>query len=107
MADYYRHLFSSSGSEGLKEILHGIPLTITTKMNEKLTKDVDEMEIKSALFSMNPNKSPRSDSMTPLFFQKVWHIVKFDIINAIRSFFQSSHMLKAWNHTVISLIPKV
>ncbi|XP_071928198.1 uncharacterized protein [Coffea arabica] len=50
VAAYYRALFYSSGSEGITEILHGIPPTITTEMNAKLTREVDEMEIKSALF---------------------------------------------------------
>ena len=107
VADYYRVLFSSSDSEGLAEILNGIPRTITTEMNDKLTREVDEMEIKSALFSMNPNKTPGQDSMSLLFFQKFWHVVKPDLIAAIRSFFHSSNMPKSWNHTVISLIPKI
>nr|XP_027122295.1 uncharacterized protein LOC113739247 [Coffea arabica] len=63
VADYYRVLFSSSGSEGLAEILSGIPLTITTEMNDKLTKEVSDIEIKSALFSMNPNKAPGQDGL--------------------------------------------
>ncbi|XP_027181659.1 uncharacterized protein LOC113780035 [Coffea eugenioides] len=106
VANYYRVLFTSSGCEGLDEILSGLPSTITTEMNDKLTKEVDELEIKTALFSMNPNKSPGQDGMTPLFFQKFWHVVKSDLIAAIRLFFHSSHMPKSWNHTVISLIPK-
>lgn len=43
--------------------------------------------------------------MTPLFFQKYWHIVGKDICVAIKDFFGSNKMLKAVNHTVISLIP--
>nr|XP_027062801.1 uncharacterized protein LOC113689183 [Coffea arabica] len=96
-----------SDSEGLAEILNGIPRTITTEMNDKLTREVDEMEIKSALFSMNPNKTPGQDGTSLLFFQKFWHVVKPDLIAAIRHFFQSSNMPKSWNHTVISLIPKI
>ena len=76
-------------------------------MNARLTKEVEEMEIKSALFSMNPNKVPSQDGMNPLFFQKFWHVVKTDLIATIRHFFYSSNMPKSWNHTVISLIPKI
>nr|XP_027088580.1 uncharacterized protein LOC113709937 [Coffea arabica] len=39
VADYYRVLFSHSGSEGIAEILHGIPPAITTEMNAKLTRE--------------------------------------------------------------------
>ncbi|XP_071921851.1 uncharacterized protein [Coffea arabica] len=107
VAEYYRVLFASSGCEGLGEILNGIPTTITTEMNARLTQEVEEKEIKSALFSMNPNKAPGQDGMNPLFFQKFWHVVKSDLIAAIRHFFWSSNMPKSWNHTVISLIPKI
>ena len=76
-------------------------------MNIQLTQPVKEKEIKDALFSMNPTKAPGSDGMTPIFFQKFWHILKKDIIKATKSFFHSGHMLKAMNHTNLSLIPKV
>ncbi|XP_027062993.2 uncharacterized protein [Coffea arabica] len=76
-------------------------------MNAKLTKEVMEDEIREALFSMNPEKAPGQDGMSPLFFQKFWNFIKSDIIPAIKAFFHSGHMLKSVNHTVISLIPKI
>ena len=50
---------------------------------------------------------PLPNGTTSIFFQKFWHILKSDIIKAIRSFLHSGHMLKTVNHTIISLIPKV
>lgn len=76
-------------------------------MNEQLTKQVEESEIREALFAMNPTKAPGPDGMTPLFFKKFWKIVKPEIIRATQSFFHSGIMLKAINHTLISLIPKI
>ena len=107
VTSYYDHLFKTSELGDLKEILDGIPITITNQMNKELTKKVKEDEIKGAFFSMDPNKAPRSDGMSPLFFQKIWSIIKQDLVNAIQGFFHHSVMLKAINHTVISLIPKV
>ena len=107
MAGYCSNLFSRSGGEKIESILEGMPHSITPSMNENLTRSVNEEEIKSALFAMNPNKSPGLDGMTPLFFQKFWKIVKIDLVKAIDSFFYSGHMLKSMNHTLISLIPKV
>lgn len=107
IAQYYDHLFTSSAEECLDEILEGMPHRITRSMNDKLTRDVDEKEVKQALFSMNPNKAPGSDGMSPLFFQKFWYIIKSDIIAAVKNFFHSGFMLKSFNHTVISLIPEV
>ena len=57
----------SGGSENLD----GVSYSITSQMNENLTTLVDETEIKVALFFMNPNKSPRPNGMTPIFYSKV------------------------------------
>ena len=56
---------------------------------------------------MNPNKAPGPDGMTPLLFQKYQSILKKEVVNAIKSFFHSNHMLKEWNHTINSQIPKI
>ncbi|XP_027152078.1 uncharacterized protein LOC113752144 [Coffea eugenioides] len=76
-------------------------------MNERLTKGVEEEEIHEALFSMNSEKAPGQDGMTPLFFQRFWSTIKCDVIPAIKAFFSSGYMLKSVNHTVISLVPKM
>ena len=41
------------------------------------------------------------------FLKKFWNVVKQDVTSAINSFFHSGRMLRAMNHTVISLIPKI
>ena len=105
--EYYRKLFTSSRGQCLEEILDGIPHLIIDQLNNNLTKAVNEKEVEKALFSMHPNKAPRPDGMSPLFFQKFWYLIKEDTFKAIQSFFHSGHMLKAVNHTIISLIPKV
>lgn len=67
----------------------------------------NEFEIHEALFGMLPNSSPGPDGFPACFFQKNWSIVKNDIINTVKPFFQSDHMLTKLNQTFISLIPKV
>ena len=93
--------------DSIHEILEGIPTKITDQMNRILVKPVDEHEIKTAVFSMNPNKAPGNDGMSPLFYQTYWEIIKNDIVEAVQAFFHSSHMLKSINHTIVSLIPKI
>ena len=75
-------------------------------MNRKLTRKVTDQKISHAVFSMHPNKSPGLDGMSPFFFQKFWHIVKTDVVNAVQSFLHSGYLLKSINETLISLIPK-
>ena len=107
ISDFFKELFKSGGRSDMSEILDGIPHSITQEMNDKLTKAVEEDEIHDALFSMNPEKAPGQDGMSPLFFQRFWRTIKSDIIPAIKAFFNSEFMLKSINHTVISLIPKI
>ncbi|XP_071906010.1 uncharacterized protein [Coffea arabica] len=104
--NYYKHLFNSTRIECLADILDGLPSTITDHMNGNLTRPVEDNEIKLALFSMNPTKAPGPDGMTPLFFQHFWPTIKDEVVKAIKSFFQSGHMLKSLNYTTISLILK-
>lgn len=56
-------------------------------------------EIKAAMFSMKPTKSPGPDGISPVFLQKQWNVVK--------NFLSGGHMLRGTNQTFIALIPKV
>ncbi|XP_027150198.1 uncharacterized protein LOC113750422 [Coffea eugenioides] len=97
ISDFFRGLFTSGGRSDMTEMLEGIPHSITQDMNTNLTKQVDEDEIKVALFSMQSDKAPGQDGMTPLFFQRFWSTIKGDLIPAIQSFFSSegfSNLLK-------------
>ncbi|XP_071902742.1 uncharacterized protein [Coffea arabica] len=107
IARYYKHLFKATRTEGIEEVLEGIHVTVTDQINTNLTRPVEENEIKVTVFSMNPNKAPMPDGMTPLFFQKFWPTIKEDVVKAIKAFFQSGRMLKSLYHTIISHILKV
>ncbi|CAA0831781.1 DNAse I-like superfamily protein, partial [Striga hermonthica] len=63
-------------------------------------------EVKGALFSLPPDNSPGEDGMTARFYQHFWDLIKPDLMSAVTSFFHSGMILKYWNHTVVSLIPK-
>ena len=76
-------------------------------MNKYLIKPIDDKEVKATIFSMHPNKAPNPDGMSSLFFQKHLHIINLDVVNAIKRFFHSDHMLRALNETLMTLIPKV
>lgn len=63
-------------------------------------------EIKEVLFSIPSGKSPGPDGFPSDFFKICWDLVGNDICAAIQHFFQTGHLLKEWNATAISLIPK-
>lgn len=64
------------------------------------------MEIETAVFQMDGNKSPDPDGFPPSFFQKMWPTVKEDIFKMVSSFFNRGYLLKDLNRTNIALIPK-
>ena len=76
-------------------------------MQEMLSGDFTTDEIKEAVFQMGPTKAPGPDGMNALFYQKFWHIVGDDVVNAVLDFLNNGVMLPDLNHTNIVLIPKV
>lgn len=50
-------------------ILGGIHRKISDPMNSRLTQPVEDLEIHTALFSMNSHTAPGPDGMSPGFFQ--------------------------------------
>ena len=79
---------------------------MTQDMAHSLTQPYTEEEVRVALFSMHPSKSPGPDGMSPFFFQKYWHIVGHDVTLAVLSVLHFGKCLKKMNLTHIVLIPK-
>ena len=79
-----------------------VPLLVSRGMNAELTKEVTE-----AVFQIRMYKAPGPDGFSGVFFQKYWNIVKGEVIEDVRSFFRTTHLLKELNRTDIVLIPKV
>ncbi|CAL1413942.1 unnamed protein product [Linum trigynum] len=76
-------------------------------MNADLTAEVLSQEIQDTVFSMGTKQAPGSDGFTGKFFKAFWDIVGTSVIEAVTSFFVTSKMLRSFNHTWLTLIPKV
>ncbi|KAL0711802.1 hypothetical protein Bca4012_018780 [Brassica carinata] len=105
--EFFRDLFMSSNPLDLESLFVGFRSRITDSMNGRLTRPVSAEEIKQAAFSIKGSSAPGEDGLTGLFYQRFWHIVGHGLIEEIQGFFRSSVMPAGWNHTQISLIPKV
>ncbi|KAK4395317.1 LINE-1 retrotransposable element O protein [Sesamum angolense] len=105
---YFHDVFASSrpqetdiaiGTEHLRQV-------VDASMAEDLLQPFTAIEVKSALFSMAPLKSPGPDGMSPIFFQKFWHIVQTDVTSCALNLLNSLVMPPSLNATNIVLIPK-
>lgn len=60
-----------------------------------------------AVRSIHASKSLGVDGFNYYFYQKTWHLVRHDIVQACLAFFKYGKLLRSVNYTSISLIPKV
>lgn len=102
---YFSNLFTSSSSEW-DQVIGCISRRVGTRQNETILAEVHEKEVKAALFSMYPDKSPGPDCMTPGFYQKFWNIVKNEVVFLVRQFFHTGLVDNHRQGTNIALIPK-
>jgi hypothetical protein len=107
IVSYYQDLFTSSHPVALEEVLDGVTRVVNTEMNDQLLQEFTAGEVEQALFQMGPLKAPGPDGMSPIFYQKYWHIVGPDVTLGVLSCLKDGILLKKINHTNICLIPKI
>ena len=76
-------------------------------MNDSLTKEYTDEEIKCALFQMGPTKAPGPDGFPALFYQTHWEFLKDEICCAVRSFLAGGDIHEGFCDSVVVLIPKI
>ena len=86
--------------------LDAVVPVVETFDNDSLLAPYYEMEIKEALFSMKPDKSPGPNGMNPTFFQRFWHVVGKEVCSACLSIISNRSIPTNLNNTHIVLIPK-
>ena len=106
LVDFYKNLFTSSGTCQPAEALFTTQNVVTKDMNIQLNADFMEWEIKLAISQMAPLKTPDPDGMPPLFYQNYWDLIGNDITQAVHYFLNSATLPPHLNHTFITLIPK-
>lgn len=67
MIEYFSTLFSATTTEW-EEVTACVSTKVTMEQNAFLMAEVEEKEVKAALFSMYPEKSPGPDGMSPDFY---------------------------------------
>ncbi|KAH9768702.1 reverse transcriptase domain-containing protein [Citrus sinensis] len=105
ITEYFQNLFSSSGCI-CEPVLSCIEPSISALHNQLLLEPFTTIDVKDALFSMHPDKSPGPDGMNPAFYQKYWHIVEHDVMDACLNYITNRALPTGLNDTLIVLIPK-
>lgn len=67
----------------------------------------NELEIKSALFSIHPFKTLGEDGFHAIFYQKHWDNVKPQLTHEINQIFIQNSIPHKWGTTLLCLIPKI
>lgn len=106
ITDYFSQLFQTSqAAEGLTNGEY--VASVSTVMNQTLMLPVSEKEVKDAVFSMHPSKSPGPDGLNPAFYQTYWSIVGTDVFNFCKDFMLTGELPPGVNNTLVCLIPKI
>ncbi|KAL0404653.1 UNVERIFIED_CONTAM: LINE-1 retrotransposable element O protein [Sesamum radiatum] len=107
ITDYFQVLFNSSNPsvEDIETAIEGLPVRVSTEMNEQLLLLFTADEVKSAQFQMYPYKSPGPDGMSPVFFQKYWQIVGPDVISFVLAFLNDRNFDPKFNYTYRACLP--
>ncbi|CAL1392887.1 unnamed protein product [Linum trigynum] len=109
-SNFYQHLFTSESQvHNMVDRVADLPIahSVIQEMNTMLTAEVLPDEVIKTVFSMGSKQAPGSVGFTGKFFKSFWDIVGNAIIEAVCSFFATSKMLRSFNHTWLTLIPKV
>ena len=73
---------------------------------ESLATEIEEKEIRHAVFNISPLKAPGVSGLHAISYQTQWHIVGESFCKAIKEAFQTQSIPAEVNRTVLVLIPK-
>ncbi|XP_042482204.1 uncharacterized protein LOC122062621 [Macadamia integrifolia] len=106
MVDFFTNFHKAAPVSGHPLILDCIPRELLQRDRDILDRIPSDLEIKEAVWSLDPASSPGPDGFPGEFFKHCWDIIAYDVCNAIRCFFISGIMPQGINNNFLLLIPK-
>ncbi|XP_031127477.1 uncharacterized protein LOC116029567 [Ipomoea triloba] len=105
--DYFNDIFASNNSSfSMDAFVGSVVPRVTHDQNESLLRPFDADEVKTALFSMFPDKAPGPDGMNPGFYQHYWDVVGNDVSSFVLKCLDEGTIPDGLNNTNVVLIPK-
>ncbi|GJT43273.1 putative RNA-directed DNA polymerase, eukaryota [Tanacetum coccineum] len=80
---------------------------ITKEEARDLEKDFNKNEVLEAIRGCGGDKAPGPDGFNFKFIRKFWNVIKPDLLEAVRWFWDRMEILRGCNSSFISIIPKV
>ncbi|OIV90401.1 hypothetical protein TanjilG_10701 [Lupinus angustifolius] len=68
--------------------------------------NVNEREVLDALNDIGDNKAPGVDGYTSHFFKAAWNVIRVEVLEVVKKFFNKQSLYPTVNCTLITLIPK-
>jgi hypothetical protein len=70
VTNYFSSLFTPIAGVDLNHVLNSVSTRVTEQMNEFLTSEYTEVEVKKALDDMGDLKAPGADGMPAIFYKR-------------------------------------
>ncbi|VFQ71262.1 unnamed protein product [Cuscuta campestris] len=103
---HFTETFSKSSIEGLQNILQFILSVITEEDNHALSCLPIIEEVRNSIWDLDPHSTSGPDGYTGEIFNKTWGILGSDILKVAQEFSLGIPTPKAYDATLITLIPK-
>lgn len=104
---YFRKLFESSATGNVTDFFSDFQAKVTDRMNESLTREVTNEEVRSAVFAINSTSAPGFRWYDGLIFQKYWDVVGSEVTKEVFGLFKNGEFPVEWNYTQLFLLPKI
>lgn len=103
---FYQNQFSQEEENFDFSILNHVPVLIYEDDNERLSISLDLEEVKNVVFNLKRESSYGPGGMLGIFYQVCWEIVRKDVWELVKAFFEGNTLPKAITHTNLVFLPK-
>ncbi|GJS31423.1 RNA-directed DNA polymerase, eukaryota [Tanacetum coccineum] len=83
------------------------PNTLSLEQQSDMECDVNNVEIKNAVWDCGTDKAPGPDGFSFGFYRRFWYLIEKDVCDAVKYFFTHGEFSNGCNSVFIALIPKI